>query len=68
MTGSAARQGLTPRARRVTPLVRLGRHARRHRWQVATAAFVCLLIGVVVVLRLRKPPEHPAGRPAPCCR
>jgi formylglycine-generating enzyme required for sulfatase activity len=54
-----AREGLTPRARRVTPLARVGRSMHRHRWQVASAALLCLLAGVVVAMALR--PSAPPG-------
>jgi formylglycine-generating enzyme required for sulfatase activity len=53
------RQGLTPLARRVTRLARLGRWVRRHRWQVASLAVIFLLASVVAAMAMR--PSPPPG-------
>jgi formylglycine-generating enzyme required for sulfatase activity len=57
-----ARQGLPPRARPFTQLARMRRWVRRHRWQVASVAVICLLVGVVAAMIFRPSPSPTDGR------
>lgn len=54
-----ARQGLPPKARRLSKPGRMLRWASRHRWRVATAGFVVVLLGLVGAMWPRQTAQLP---------